>query len=301
MANHQPYSAAWQQFLLARRAILAQYDRARSHALSQPVATHHGNVAEAAVRDWLGAFLPKRFGVTSGYIRSQAMPEPYQSAHFDVIVYDQLKAPTLWIGEAKRSDEPPPNVKAVFEKVRRLLEDEAAQNELYMPEMSRLIAAGPDVDRVADGVGDFGRDLKNPIPVNGALGELIYISQLMTATGSRFLGHRLGSISNIDVYEIVSLDRAQWDVLYFDLYHPRKSRVAPRGLRLNPNVWILATNYRLDEFPRGLRSAVSRCTREFIGLPFVCPTLFDEAAVGAFQRPVEHLGNVRRLEAMCRE
>ncbi len=172
-------------------------------------------------------------------------------------------------GEAKRSDEPPPNVKAVFDKIRRLLDDEAAQNELYMPEMSRSITAGPDVDRVADGVGDFGRDLRNPIPVNCALGELIYISQLVTATGSRFLGHRLGSVSNVDVYEIVSLDRAQWGVLYFDLYHPRKSRLAPTGLRLNPYAWILATNYRLDDFPRGLRNAVSRCTREFIGLPFV--------------------------------
>lgn len=206
-----------------------------------------------------------------------------------------------FLGGQKGSGEPPPKVKAVFDKVRKLLEDEAAQNELYMPEMSRLIASGPDVDRVADGTGEFGRDRRNPIPVNGVLGELIYISQLVTPTGSRFLGHRLGSISNIDVYEIVSLDRLQWDVLYFDLYHPRKSRVAPTGLRLNPYMWILATNYRLDDFPRGMRSAVSHCTRECVGLPLVSPTLFDEAAVGEFERPVEHLGNVRRLEAMCRE
>lgn len=204
-------------------------------------------------------------------------------------------------GGRKGPDEPPAEVKAVFDKVRRLLENEDDQNELYMPEMSRLIAAGSDVDRVPGGVGDFGRDSRNPIPVNGALEELLYISQLVSPAGSRFLGHRLGSISKIDVYEIVSLDRSQWDVLYLDLYHPRKSHVAPAGLRLNPGMWILATNYRLDDFPRGIRGAVSRSTREFIGLPLVSPTLFDEAAVGAFQRPVEHLGNVRRLEEMCRE
>jgi len=99
MASEGTYSAAWQQFLLAKRSMLAEYDRALEHARSQTVVTHHGNVAEAAIRDWLGTFLPKRFGVTSGYIRSQGMPEAHQSSHFDVIVYDQLNAPTLWIEE----------------------------------------------------------------------------------------------------------------------------------------------------------------------------------------------------------
>ncbi len=61
-----------------------------------------------------------------------------------------------FFGGAKRSDEPPPQVKEVFDKVRRLLEDEAAQNELYMPEVSKLIASGKDVDRVANGVGVLG-------------------------------------------------------------------------------------------------------------------------------------------------
>ena len=99
MASEGTYSAAWQQFLLAKRSMLAEYDRALEHAKSQPVVTHHGNVAEAAVRDWLGTFLPKRFGVSSGFIRSQGMPEAHQSSHFDVIIYDQLNAPTLWIEE----------------------------------------------------------------------------------------------------------------------------------------------------------------------------------------------------------
>ena len=99
MAHESTTSAAWRQFLLAKRAMLAEYDRAFSHAKTQSVVTHHGNVAEAGVRDWLATFLPKRFGVTSGYIRSQGIPDVYQSSHFDVIVYDQLEAPTLWIEE----------------------------------------------------------------------------------------------------------------------------------------------------------------------------------------------------------
>jgi hypothetical protein len=81
---------AWQQFLLARRDMLNEYDRARVHAETQAVQTHHGVVGEAAVRDWLSTFLPKRFGVAPGYIRSQNILAPdHQSNHFDVIIYDQ--------------------------------------------------------------------------------------------------------------------------------------------------------------------------------------------------------------------
>lgn len=121
MTDGRRHIVPWKQFLLARQAMLAEYDRALSHALTQPVSTHHGNVAEATVRDWLSTFLPKRFGVTSGYIRSQVL-EARQSTHFDVIIYDRLDAPTLWIEENRdRSTSgrariiPAENVRAVLE------------------------------------------------------------------------------------------------------------------------------------------------------------------------------------------
>ena len=41
----------------------------------------------------------ERYGVTAGYVRSQGVPDSFQSSHFDVIVYDQLEAPTLWTEE----------------------------------------------------------------------------------------------------------------------------------------------------------------------------------------------------------
>jgi hypothetical protein len=65
MANEEAYSATWKQFLDGKQVMLSAYDRARNHARTQTVQTHHGNVAEAAFRDWLVTFLPKRFGVTS--------------------------------------------------------------------------------------------------------------------------------------------------------------------------------------------------------------------------------------------
>lgn len=105
MTIQKSRSAAWAQFLTAKRAMLAEYDRALSHAKTQPVATHHGNVAEAAVRDWLSTFLPKRFGVTAGHVRSQGFETAYQSPHFDVIVYDQLESPILWVEENRDKSE----------------------------------------------------------------------------------------------------------------------------------------------------------------------------------------------------
>src|SRR5687767_3173719 len=90
-------AAVWKQFLIRRRKLLAQYDEAIQYAKEQPVQTHHGNVGEAAVRDWLTTFLPKRFGVTAGHIRKQGTQDALVTPHFDCIIYDQLEAPILWI------------------------------------------------------------------------------------------------------------------------------------------------------------------------------------------------------------
>lgn len=57
----------------------------------------HGEAGEAWVRRWLETFLPKRYGVTSGYIVSQGQTEAVKLPHFDVIIYDQLESPVLWV------------------------------------------------------------------------------------------------------------------------------------------------------------------------------------------------------------
>jgi hypothetical protein len=122
------YSAAWQQFLVAKRLMLSQYDQAFTHSKEQVVSTYHGVVGEAAVRDWLGTFLPKRYGVTAGFIRSQDLPTPHQTAHFDVIIYDQIEAPTLWIEDNKDKSESGRARIIPVENVRAILEVKAAFN-----------------------------------------------------------------------------------------------------------------------------------------------------------------------------
>ncbi len=87
----------WQQVLTGRQKMLDDFDRARTQAKGHEIETYHGDVAEAAVREWLTAFLPKRYGVTSGYIISPGLDSEEKMPHYDVIVYDQLESPILWV------------------------------------------------------------------------------------------------------------------------------------------------------------------------------------------------------------
>jgi hypothetical protein len=191
--------------------------------------------------------------------------------------------------------EPPPGVKKVFEKIRRFMNDEAAQNELYPPEAARAIAAGAAVDQVSGASGAFGRDAGNPIPVNGSIGEVLYISSLQTTSGVQMVGHRLGASRNIDVFEVVALDGSVWDILYFDLYHPRKSKLSPPGYTLNQPKFIFATDERIPEFPAGMREAVSLFTKGFLGLPLVATELSNEAQLAQIKRPKDHVEALKRV------
>ena len=59
--------------------------------------TEHGPASEASIRAWLESFLPSKYGVTSGYIIPGLISEAYTLYHYDVIIYDRLNSPTLWI------------------------------------------------------------------------------------------------------------------------------------------------------------------------------------------------------------
>jgi len=95
--NIQIPNQGWKQFLVGRDEMLAVYDRAKTLNEKRAVRTQHGIDAENAFRNWLSNFLPKRYGVTSGYIISQGIPNSENMVHYDVIIYDQLESPVLWI------------------------------------------------------------------------------------------------------------------------------------------------------------------------------------------------------------
>src|SRR5438477_10890580 len=86
----------WQEFLRQKKDILSDYDSAKESNANRPVKTEHGNVGEAAFRKWLGECLPKKYGVTSGFIIPDIRSPSYVIYHYDVIVYDTINSPVLW-------------------------------------------------------------------------------------------------------------------------------------------------------------------------------------------------------------
>ncbi len=93
------------EFLTNRDELLRAYDREKEKNVDRPIKLSHGNVGEADFRQWLSTFLPKRFGVTSGYIISQGRQAGNKLHHFDVIIYDQIEAPVLWVqGSSDQSE-----------------------------------------------------------------------------------------------------------------------------------------------------------------------------------------------------
>src|ERR1019366_2487940 len=92
-----PVAPGWKQFLTSRKHMLDAFDDARTKAKAHEVETYQGEVAEAKFREWLSDFLPKRYGVTSGYIVTQRIGSVQTLPHFDVIIYDALNSPVLWI------------------------------------------------------------------------------------------------------------------------------------------------------------------------------------------------------------
>lgn len=118
----------WKQFLVARDEMLSTYDRARELSKKRAVQTKHGVVAEAEFRKWLSNFLPKRYGVTSGYIISPGIPNSENTVHYDVIIYDQLESPILWIDDSADSSVQGRSLAIPVEYVRGVIEVKSTFN-----------------------------------------------------------------------------------------------------------------------------------------------------------------------------
>ena len=112
----------WRQFLINRSQMLDAFDQAREKAKIKKVQTTHGKVAEAEFRKWLSGFLPKRYGVTSGYIISQGVGSEQSAPHFDVIIYDALNSPVLWFEDDPDTSKPGTSRAVPAEYVKGVLE-----------------------------------------------------------------------------------------------------------------------------------------------------------------------------------
>jgi len=103
MANEFSFNGSiatqgYNYFLAEKKKMLARFDLAKLQSEAHEAEPFYkGIVAEAEFRNWLSTFLPKRFGVTSGFIVSQKLSIRQKTPHFDVIIYDRLNSPVIGV------------------------------------------------------------------------------------------------------------------------------------------------------------------------------------------------------------
>lgn len=103
-----------------------------------------------------------------------------------------------------------------------------------------MALGGEDCDELAGASGPLGLSANSPIPVNGLIGTYKYLAKLCTSTGSPIYFHRIGSVRSdiaknpVDAYELVGMNDHNWDVLFLDMYHPRRSNKTPPGYVFKP-------------------------------------------------------------------
>lgn len=196
---------------------------------------------------------------------------------------------------------PPPEVIAIFEKLCRYLDDENAQNDRQPEPLRSKMKGGADCDEIPGAIGDFGRTHQNPIPVNAPLGEMIYLSNLLSTSEQILFFHRLGSNNGLDIYETVSADAKDWDILILDCYHPRKSHRAPNGYRLasgkDRKYLFSGTNVYVNDFPTNLPRVVADCFKRFLGMSMASPDIRSALEQRRFIRSAEHSEIVDRIRA----
>jgi hypothetical protein len=178
----------------------------------------------------------------------------------------------------------------------RIIDDELYQNNMLPDEMSVAIKGGLSVDEIPNSIGPFGRVPTNPIPVNGAIGELAYLSRLHAVDNSNLIFHRLGAIASVDVYETVSLNGRHWDILFLDPYHPRKSKRAPEGFQIGRARQFSGFHVRCSAFPYDFDECKS-ATPDMLRLAYVTRDSIRQALKAhSFDRPASHARHVSGIE-----
>lgn len=119
------------------------------------------------------------------------------------------------------------------------LENQISDVKKLNPLIANEILKGLSCDKLPKATGKFG-SITNPIPVNGPLGEIKYLGKLRGKTGHAVFFHRIGSTKStatdnlVDIFELVCQDGTQWNKLFFDSYHPRRSNLVPERYSLTP-------------------------------------------------------------------
>jgi len=178
--------------------------------------------------------------------------------------------------------------------IHRILDDERFQLELIHPAMRAMLESAPAYDKDPNGSGPFGFTETNPIPVNGPIGQLAYLSRLETQSGQRILFHRLGAIDKVDVFEAVTFDGSGWFIFFVDLYHPRRSRLTPDGFRFTKDIAQFSgfhkfcENFPYDFVEKKASERASGLSMAYIPISKVSNQIQNRV----FNRPLAHMAKL---------
>lgn len=156
----------------------------------------------------------------------------------------------------------------MYDDALQLFNSADLQNQTLPLALKEKIEAGEDCDTISNSSGRFGHDITNPIPVNGPLGELTYLSRLrLRSTGSMVFFHKVKTIGLIDKFELVNVSGKFVDYLYVDMYHPRATRLYPDAYTLEREaVFPRGVTTTVPDFPNGLYKYVKREAKQRLGV-----------------------------------
>jgi len=113
-----------------RTKLLQEYDTAVAQALDDPVKTEHGVLCEAHFRSFLEQFLPRKYGVTKGYIITPNLDYAGPLEEWDIIIYDAMEAPVLFVRRNRDENECAGKRGIPVEYVRAVVEVKATFNKV---------------------------------------------------------------------------------------------------------------------------------------------------------------------------
>tara|TARA_R110001592_G_scaffold143304_1_gene365984 strand:- start:16423 stop:17067 length:645 start_codon:yes stop_codon:yes gene_type:complete len=181
-----------------------------------------------------------------------------------------------------------------FGQIRRILEDEKFQLDMIHPMMKEMIESRPAYDKDPNGTGPFGFTETNPIPVNGPIGQLAYLSKLETERGERIIFHRIGAVDTIDVFEAVTFSGSEWFILFVDLYHPRRSRLTPDGFSFTDEIGQFSGFHKFcTDFPYDFVEMKQSESESGLSMAYIAISkVIDPIQNRAYQRPLAHKAKI---------
>lgn len=186
------------------------------------------------------------------------------------------------------------------------LEEQRKDLKKFSHDSDNFFPIGIECDELPNTTGEFGRTVTNPIPVNGPIGEIKYLNRLNTEDGG-ILFHRLGAINSIDIFETVSVNGKYWNILYLDMYHPRRSTKVPNGFSFGKFhevysrsvIGFYTTKYDPD-FPFGLSPHIKQNLGEGLGESFAKRYEAFVQDKSKFVRPQQHIDELKSLRFTSR-